>query len=171
MARFLCLLHRTLLKRSAPPHKGLLSLEKRQIATSTGQAVAKPQVKSQPSGSGAGYVRRYWYRSPPYKIVQAYGEAQKKRPYATQIGSLVVIYACGDLLAQGFEGEDYDPWRTLRNMIIGCVVALPSYKWCESVLISAERVAHSQAGSSFWERRSITLPSSDHWLQRPFSIR
>lgn len=132
MARLLCPLHRILLRRSARPHQGLLSLEKRQIATGTQQAVTKPPIKSQPSGSGTGYVRRYWHRLPLYKLVQAYGDAQKKKPYATQIGSLVVIYACGDLLAQSFEAEDYDPWRTLRNMIIGCIIALPSYKWCGS---------------------------------------
>lgn len=132
MARLLCSFHCTFLRCSARPHQGLLSLRNRQIATSTEQAVTKPPIKSQSSGSGAGYLRRYWRRLPPYKLVQAYGDAQKKRPYATQIGSLVVIYACGDLLAQSFEGEDYDPWRTLRNMIIGCIVALPSYKWCGS---------------------------------------
>lgn len=129
MARLPCWLHCTLLRRSARPHQELLSLGKRQITTSTEQAVTKPLIKS---GSGAGYLRRYWHHLPPYKLVQAYGDAQKKRPYATQIGSLVVIYACGDLLAQSFEGEDYDPWRTLRNMIIGCIIALPSYKWCGS---------------------------------------
>ncbi len=132
MARLLCSLHCALLRRSARPHQGLLSLGKRQIATSTEQAATKPPIKSQPSGSSAGYLRRYWHRLPSNKLVQAYGDAQKKRPYATQIGSLVVIYACGDLLAQSFEGEDYDPWRTLRNMIIGCIIALPSYKWCGS---------------------------------------
>lgn len=134
MAGLPCTLHRTLLRRSARQHQGLLSLEKRQVATSTERAVTKPPIgRVQPSGSGAGYGWRHWHRlGPPYKLVQVYGGAQKKRPYATQVSSLVVIYACGDLLAQGFEGEDYDPWRTLRNMIIGCIIALPSYKWCGS---------------------------------------
>lgn len=135
MARLLYSFHCTFLRSSAQPRQVLLSLGKRQIATSTEQAVTKPPINSQPSGSGAGYLRRYWRHLPRYRLIQAYGDAQKKRPYATQIGSLVVIYACGDLLAQTVEGEDYDPWRTLRNMIIGCIIALPSYKWCACSLV------------------------------------
>lgn len=128
MVELPCTLHCTLLRFSARQHQGLLSLGKRKVATSTVQAVALPLVgKVQPSGSGAGHRL-----SPPYKLAKAYEDAQKKRPYATQVSSLVVIYACGDFLAQGFERENYDPWRTLRNMIIGGMVAVPSYKWCGS---------------------------------------
>lgn len=148
MAGLPCTLHRTLLRSSARQHQGFLSLGKRQVTTSTEQAETKSPIgKVQPSGSGAGYCRRHWNRlALSYKLVQAYGDAQKTRPYVTQVGSMVVIYACGDLLAQSFEGEDYDPWRMLRNMIVGCIIAIPGYKWCGS-----EHACQCRAGSSLIE--------------------
>ncbi len=59
----------------------------------------------------------------------AYVQAQKKRPYTTQVASSLVIYLCGDLSAQKLGGEEYDPWRTLRNMTVGCISSIPSYRW------------------------------------------
>jgi hypothetical protein len=78
---------------------------------------------------------------------------QERKPYQTQLWSSVVIYLCGDLSAQLFfpseapppakseqeeiKNEDekeerrggYDPWRTVRHLIVGTGSSIPSYKW------------------------------------------
>lgn len=122
---------RTILRKSIRIHQRISSIQKRPKATLTEKSVSKgPQPLTQISKSDVGYGLRLWHRfGSPYKLVQAYGRAQNTRPYATQVGSLVVIWCCGDLLAQSMEEEDYNPWRTLRHMVIGAVVAIPSYKW------------------------------------------
>jgi len=71
-----------------------------------------------------------WQRLGPLsKAFSAYGRAQRKRPYVTQLCSSLVIYLCGDLSAQNIGGDDYNPWRTVRNMTIGGICSIPSYKW------------------------------------------
>lgn len=84
---------------------------------------------------------------------------QKRRPYATQVVSSIVIYLCGDMSAQllfpsdspaqksqaASEGkpvdsaEDgelkaassggYDPLRTMRHLTVGVGSAIPTYNW------------------------------------------
>lgn len=84
---------------------------------------------------------------------------QERKPYATQLYSSIVVYLCGDLSAQFFfppeapppsktEQEDtktnpqlknddekeerrsgYDPWRTVRHLIVGAGSSIPSYNW------------------------------------------
>ena len=66
---------------------------------------------------------------PLSKIFNAYGEAQRNRPYTTQLCSSLAIYFCGDLCAQNVGDEDYDMWRTLRHLIIGGACSIPSYRW------------------------------------------
>ncbi|KAK2477025.1 hypothetical protein H9L39_12249 [Fusarium oxysporum f. sp. albedinis] len=71
-----------------------------------------------------------WQRLGPLTTaVQAYARAQNKSPYKTQVATAVVIYIAGDLSAQYVSGNEYDPVRTLRNAVIGCVAAIPNYKW------------------------------------------
>ncbi len=113
-------------------HQVLCSVGKRNILTDVERSVSTPSKEGiQTSTSDVGFPWRVWNRlRPPYKIVKAYGKAQEKRPYMTQVGSLVTIWCCGDILAQSLEDEDYDLWRTLRHMSIGCIVSIPSYKWC-----------------------------------------
>ena len=41
----------------------------------------------------------------------------------------LITYFFGDLLAQEIGGEDYNPARTLRMLIIGGIAAIPGYKW------------------------------------------
>lgn len=65
------------------------------------------------------------------KVFNAYGRAQKRRTYATQLCTSVVIYFCGDLSAQVIGGEGYNPWRTVRNVLIGGLSSIPSYNWYE----------------------------------------
>ncbi|RDW91916.1 hypothetical protein BP5796_01310 [Coleophoma crateriformis] len=71
-----------------------------------------------------------WQRLGPLtRGFQAYGRSQRKRPYATQFVSSLVIYFLGDLSAQSISGEEYDPKRTARALAIGAGSSIPSYKW------------------------------------------
>jgi hypothetical protein len=82
-----------------------------------------------------------------------YSRVQERKPYTTQLYSSVIIYLCGDLSAQLFfpseapppaksdqnESKDedekegrrggYDPWRTVRHLIVGTGSSIPSYNW------------------------------------------
>lgn len=77
-----------------------------------------------------------------------YSRTQDRRPYATQMASSLIIYLCGDLIAQllfpseakpaGNEEDKnnketavvgYDPLRTLRHLAIGLTTSIPQYKW------------------------------------------
>ncbi|KAH8659203.1 hypothetical protein BGZ60DRAFT_414812 [Tricladium varicosporioides] len=71
-----------------------------------------------------------WQRLGPLsRGFQAYGRSQRKRPYTTQFVSSLVIYFLGDLSAQNINGDEYDPKRTLRALIISAGSSIPSYKW------------------------------------------
>jgi hypothetical protein len=73
-----------------------------------------------------------WHRlGPVSRAFQAYGRSQRKHPLKTQFFSALVIFSLGDLSAQNINGDDYDPARTLRALIIGAGAAIPSYKWSE----------------------------------------
>lgn len=70
--------------------------------------------------------------SPLIRTFELYGQAQRKRPYVTQLLTLIAIYAMGDLNAQLLFGEkdvQYDPVRTGRNIAIGGIFSIPSYLW------------------------------------------
>ncbi|KAF2498558.1 hypothetical protein BU16DRAFT_434815, partial [Lophium mytilinum] len=85
---------------------------------------------------------------------RAYGRAQQRRPYVTQLLSSLAIYFFGDLSAQrispspttsettkratGENNEDgdeqiperkWDPARTGRALLIGGISSIPSYRW------------------------------------------
>ncbi|PQE28922.1 mpv17 pmp22 family protein [Rutstroemia sp. NJR-2017a BBW] len=71
-----------------------------------------------------------WQRLGPLtRTFQAYGRAQRKRPYTTQFCSSLVIYFLGDLSAQSINGDDYDWKRTVRALFISMGSSIPSYKW------------------------------------------
>lgn len=71
-----------------------------------------------------------WQRLGPLtRSFQAYGRAQRKRPYTTQFCSSLVIYFLGDLSAQSISGDDYDWKRTLRALVISMGSSIPSYNW------------------------------------------
>lgn len=63
------------------------------------------------------------------KGIQAYGRSQTKRPYATQFVASLVIYLLGDLSAQNIGGDEYDPYRTLRALVISACSSIQTYKW------------------------------------------
>lgn len=72
-----------------------------------------------------------WQRLGPLtRSFQAYGRAQRKRPYTTQFCSSLVIYLLGDLSAQSICGDEYDWKRTLKALFISMGSSIPSYKWC-----------------------------------------
>ena len=71
-----------------------------------------------------------WHRLGPLsRAFQAYGRSQRSRPLTTQFFSALVIFSLGDLSAQNINGDEYDPARTARALVIGAGAAIPSYKW------------------------------------------
>ncbi|OTB00389.1 hypothetical protein M426DRAFT_324340 [Hypoxylon sp. CI-4A] len=72
----------------------------------------------------------FWHRLGPLtRAFQAYGRAQRRRPWTTQVASALVIYLAADLSAQRIGGREYAPERTGRNLIIGAVAAVPNFLW------------------------------------------
>lgn len=73
----------------------------------------------------------FWMRLGPLtRTVQAYGRAQRRRPWVTQICTSLTIYFFADLSAQRINGKEYDVERTGRSLIIGGISSIPSYEWC-----------------------------------------
>ncbi|KAK1755435.1 hypothetical protein QBC47DRAFT_422696 [Echria macrotheca] len=72
----------------------------------------------------------FWQRLGPLtRAAEAYGRSQRKRPLTTQLCSSLVIYFASDLSAQHMGGQDYDPVRTVRSLLIGGIASIPSFKW------------------------------------------
>lgn len=115
---------------------------------STANAVARSRGIREIIGSG-----------PVGRLGRWYTRVQERKPYATQLCCSIIIYLCGDLSAQFFfpsvppphfvserddakataqsdveeEREDrrggYDPWRTVRHLIVGAGSSIPAYNW------------------------------------------
>ncbi|KAI5780309.1 hypothetical protein DFH27DRAFT_340001 [Peziza echinospora] len=78
------------------------------------------------------YQRATYALSPVLRIFHAYGRAQNKRPYTTQLATSIAIYLLGDINAQllfGDKDAGYDGVRTLRMVTIGSILSAPSYCW------------------------------------------
>ncbi|KAI1369676.1 hypothetical protein F5Y08DRAFT_292635 [Xylaria arbuscula] len=86
----------------------------------------------------------FWQRLGPLtRATQAYGRAQRARPWLTQVASTLVVYLCADFGAQWIgqsssadgddaakaEGRKHDWARTARSLIIGGAAAIPGYTW------------------------------------------
>ena len=115
-------------------HQPFLSPAKRRLTSSCNNGkdkeVPSNSEKIIPIPNGEASLSLFWRRLGPVKeALQSYGRVQKKRPYATQVTTAIVIYLCGDLSAQYIGGEAYDSKRTARNVIIGAVCSIPAYKW------------------------------------------
>lgn len=94
-------------------------------ATSTSTAAATTTTTQ-----NAIISRPLWQRLGPItRAGQAYGRSQKKRPYVTQTITSMFIFFFADLGAQSMNDEEYDPSRTVRNIIIGAGTAIPAYSW------------------------------------------
>lgn len=73
----------------------------------------------------------FWMRLGPLtRATQAYGRAQRKRPWAVQLCTSLTIFFLGDISAQQIGGRDYDPERTGRSILIGGLISIPNYEWC-----------------------------------------
>lgn len=72
----------------------------------------------------------FWMRLGPLtRMTQAYGRAQRKRPWLVQLATSLTIFCLGDISAQQISGNDYDVERTGRAVIIGGIISIPNYEW------------------------------------------
>ena len=126
---------RLVFRRSAQRHQQLLSPTKRQKTTVADKPAERSPAVSKREGSSIATPaerspRPIWERLGPLsEIFAGYSRAQRDRPWATQFGTSLVVYLCGDLTAQYIDGEKYNPFRTLRHLTIGGVCSIPAYTW------------------------------------------
>lgn len=126
---------RLVLRRSAQRHQQLFSPTKRQKSTAADKPAERSSTVSKREGSSIATSaeispRPLWERFGPLSnAISGYARAQKLRPWATQLGTSLVVYLCGDLTAQYIDGEEYNPFRTLRHLTIGGLMAIPAYTW------------------------------------------
>ncbi|KAK4169851.1 putative mpv17 pmp22 family protein [Cladorrhinum sp. PSN259] len=73
---------------------------------------------------------------PLTRAFQAYGRAQSKRPYVTQVLTSLFIFTCGDFAAQSIGGKEYDPIRTARALLIGGTASIPSFLWVQYLSVN-----------------------------------
>jgi len=116
---------RTVLRRSHLPNRQANITTKRLCSTnpttSSGTSIPVPNTIA---------TLPLWQRLGPLsRGFEAYSRSQRRRPYTTQFVSSLFIYFLGDLSAQNISGEDYDPLRTLRALVISAGSSIPSYKW------------------------------------------
>ncbi|KAK6819475.1 hypothetical protein PG987_015958 [Apiospora arundinis] len=72
-----------------------------------------------------------WQRLGPLtRGAEAYARAQRRRPWVTQVATMLVIYLCADISAQQISGKDEHEYeRTARSLVIGGVAAIPGHMW------------------------------------------
>jgi len=127
---------RLVIKRSLQRQHSLPSSAKRQKSNCPERSIEKSSTTlTQISGKSLSTVREssprpFWERLGPLsEAFGAYARTQNRRPWATQIGTSLVVYLCGDLIAQKIDGEAYNPTRTLRHLTIGGICSIPAYSW------------------------------------------
>lgn len=114
-------LRRQLQSHPAKRHQSTTSALKRDPTITNGPSIPVPNTVA---------TLPLWQRLGPLSTVfRAYGRSQRKSPYKTQFFSSLVIYFIGDLSAQKINGDDYDPLRTGRALVISAGSSIPSYKW------------------------------------------
>lgn len=140
---------------SAPPASSSQSAGPGTAATASGAATTPTAANAVVRPRG---IREIIRASPVGQLGRWYTRVQERKPYATQLYSSIIIYLCGDLSAQflfpseasppaqseggdgkatqakiGEEKEErrggYDPWRTVRHLIVGAGSSIPSYNW------------------------------------------
>ncbi|KAJ5614044.1 hypothetical protein N7528_007698 [Penicillium herquei] len=140
--------------KSETPKEGHNIAQPNASATAAG-AASTPNTTAVVSRSRA--FREIVKASPLGTFGRWYARVQSESPYKTQIWSSIIIYLFGDLGAQLlFPSEDqapkagqnkaasaelkkedekpafgssYNPWRTVRHLMIGAISSIPSYKW------------------------------------------
>lgn len=69
-------------------------------------------------------------QNPLVSFFEWFSRSQTRRPYLTQLCVTPVIFCIGDFSAQMIgHGDDFDYYSSLRSIIIGSVIANPTYKW------------------------------------------
>ena len=124
------------------------------VAAAAGAATAPGTANAALRSRG---LREIIKAGPLGRLGKWYSRVQERKPYATQFYSSIVIYLCGDLSAQLMfpseasppaksaerdnkaaedeekqevsRGGGYDPWRTVRHLIVGATSSIPSYNW------------------------------------------
>lgn len=66
---------------------------------------------------------------PARAFLEWYSSSQNRRPYITQLCLTPLIYCIGDLSAQTISGDGFDYRRSLRSLVVGLVIAIPSREW------------------------------------------
>jgi len=168
---------RLVIKRSLQRQHSLPSARRQKSSLSEGSSEKSSPTKV--SGKSLSTVRElspqpFWERLGPLsEAFGAYARNQKRRPWATQIGTSLVVYLCGDLVAQKIDGETYNPLRTLRHLTIGGICSIPAYSWWAAERLSARdcEAANPCTGLCSLVAASTILPKSSLWLQRWWSIR
>jgi protein Mpv17 len=108
------------------------STEKQQPAAESADLSKSTAAKSIPGP--------VWLWSEP---LNSYTRMHSRRPHTVQLVSTLIIYLIGDLTAQSLaptpqeDDEDgngkkvvpYDPYRTMRALLIGGLAAVPGYHW------------------------------------------
>lgn len=98
--------------------------QRRWQSTKTEEGIPTPNTVPPPSAAP------FWMRLGPLtRATQAYGRAQRKRPWVVQVCTSLTIFCLGDISAQRISGKDYDPERTGRSMLIGGLVSIPNFEW------------------------------------------
>ncbi|KAF4907916.1 Protein SYM1 [Colletotrichum fructicola] len=123
---------RTFMRRQAPGLRTRFTQHQRRANSSnSGTEPPKPKRESDPIPVPNTVVTiPLWQRLGPLtRAAEGYARAQRKRPLTTQFISSLVIYFCADLSAQNMSGNEYNPERTARSLIIGALSSIPSYKW------------------------------------------
>ena len=120
-------------------------------AAATATATATGANEGSTSTTTRGRLSQIITAGPLGKVGRWYSSNHNKRPYTTQVCFYIVLYLCGDVSAQWLFGpgdsqhnqkeEDksvegtaashvgYDPWRTMRQMIVGVGSSVPTFKW------------------------------------------
>ena len=146
---------RVVLRRSVQRHQQLFSPSKRQKSTGVDKPAERPSTVSKREGSSVATAaeispRPLWERFGPLSAAfSGYARAQRNRPWATQLGTSLVVYLCGDLSAQYIDGEEYNPLRTLRHLTIGGLMAIPAYSWSvfTSLILKVRKADGCSTGS------------------------
>ena len=127
---------RLIFKRTFQRQQNLRSPTKRHKAAATEMSVDRsPQTVIKGEGKAIArpkdtHSQPFWERLGPLsEAFGVYGRTQKKRPWTTQIGTSLLVYFCGDQVAQKIDGGPYSPWRTIRHLTIGGICSIPAYTW------------------------------------------
>lgn len=139
---------------NVPPSSASQPVNPATVTAAAGAATAPGAANSVVRSRG---LREMIKAGPLGRMGRWYSRVQERKPYATQFYSSIIIYLCGDLSAQlmfpsevprpvkttekdvqALEDEDeketcrgggYDPWRTVRHLIVGAGSSIPSYNW------------------------------------------